>query len=562
MAWSCAIVATTLQLSMAVANLVLVGVWHGKYKDDSTDAFAATRDVARRCHGAWNFDLVWDAAKSSLSSDETQRCTPAGLAGVHLFLMAGGVRLAVMAVLLTLWLLALGRYIYSMDRRQEGPLDAAESAEMHRLLEEEMNNGPNAPGYFFEHEKTLTNPELRLYADFVEERPSAVDSKEFDLGDAHRAYSMDTMTTAADRFMDSQSHRKSSDLAPLVALGNAPPRLQRFRWQRGEASTVGVEYHSVPLGEELRQQEKREQEQQHEQESEPSLLAKVWDSLWGMTAHPHTDLQRNGSRLGVSGWFAREPTTGEHTPGDGISRSTSTQGVDAEKQDDATHFCRPSRSDAPAHERTLSQERRAQEGRHAASAQVLRSRSNGDELPHMPELMPVTVTEHDRHRQFSVNSFGSDDSAGSLTSSVLEAMQHEASNTPQYVRHMGKLVHKLSAIESVGSAERERDASTHSSMQAPSIASSLNPSSASAHAKRPSWNASSGTRAHLQATQESTDEEEDASPRSAGLLAPPTPTKSGRSSRSPAARARETLSRVDSLGRDESFTRTLLCLII
>ena len=486
--------------------MAFIALWHKKYSGDSSSAEAATRDVGRRCAGTWDFDLLWNAAQASPNADEPNTCQGGGQNTVKLFLMAGGIRLGLLVVFLTLWLLALARYNHTLEKGQQEVGGVEESAEMHRLLEEEIKHGLNMPGNFdAESEKTLTNADLRHYAEFEEERyvPEAMYESE----------------EPAQPSYPTESHKRtSSDRAPLIMADHAPPRLGRFGWQRGEPSTAGADYHSVPIAEHHAEPDIHDAAHDRDQ----SLLVRVWDSLWGTTAYPQADLHRNGSKLGVSGWFAREGTIGDATPDDDLSRATSLRHGphDVEKQE-----MREERASQPAslahqnstgHRHTASQERRVHEGRHAATAKAMAQagHNSADDLPAMPELQSIP------HHVPSNSTWSSDDSSNSYGGQgVHESQDH----TPQFVRTMGKLVRKMSAIESVGSAERERsdrgDRSQGSHLTNRSSLMSFGSVPAAGHAKHSSWNASHGTR--LESTEEQPDEHIASPIRGATTLAPP-----------------------------------------
>ncbi|KDN39261.1 hypothetical protein K437DRAFT_13855 [Tilletiaria anomala UBC 951] len=527
-AWFCAVLSTTLQLASAAANLALIILWHRQYTVGGPDASSpqgATRDVGRRCAGTWDFDLLWNASDASPLSTDAQDCKPGGQGGkaaVKMFVVAGGVRLGLIVIFFTLWLIALARYNHTLEKGVQEIGGVEESAEMHRLLEEEMKHGVNGPGNF--DEKTLTKADVQQYAAFVEERYMPEAEYEVRRDDA-------TTEKVSHAHSSTQSHRRlDSERTQMLAMGNSPPRLDRFHWQRGEASTAtaasaacGGDYRSVPVNEAHAVDDyplylhSTEHHLGHGEREPSSLLAKVWDSLWGTSAHPHTDLQRNGSKLGVSGWFhGREPTM--DVGSEAASRATSVRRSPNAYDVDERHQQAQSSSNTAGHKRTPSQERRAAAAKAMANAGHTAA---GDDLPHMPEVQSITAHEilHQTRHYAANSTWGSDDSTDSANNTSGDRLSVDARNehVPQYVRTLGKLVRKLSAIESVGSAERadrsertdnsQGHLSNRSSVLSPSISSSRGVGGGNVigtHTKRASWNASHGTR--LESTSELPDE--------------------------------------------------------
>ena len=516
-AWFCAVLGTTLQLALACVNLALIVLWHKQYSSASASIQAATRDVGRRCAGRWDFDLLWNAADASPASTEKEQCSEGGTDSLKLFLMAGGIRLALLVVFHTIWLCFLARYNWTLEKGTQEIGGLEESAEMRKLLEEEGKAGLNVPGGF-DSEKTLTNHEVHRYAEFVEEH--YVPELSVAMSESHSNFAPVTS--------DNHSRRASTDRAApptLMVMGNAPPKLGTFDWQSAQHGGNTGAYRSVPIAEGLDDEDDLAAKRAHGHgEREPSLLIKVWDSLWGTTAHPHTDLQRNGSKLGVSGWFnGREATI--HDDEQNLSRAASVRqnphDYDVEKAvGGASSVGRgPAPGRTAGHERTPSQERRAQQSRHAAMAQAQSGPGSAsgsrDDLPAMPELQPISKSGNggDAHHFAGQSSWGgSDDSTvGDVSGNGLLGVGRN-DHAPQYVRTMGKLVRKLSAIESVGSAERDRSErldqsqgsqmTNRSSLLSPSIA-SLG-AAGNGHGKRASWSASHGTR--LEVTSEAEDE--------------------------------------------------------
>ncbi|MCO5613937.1 hypothetical protein L7F22_068217 [Adiantum nelumboides] len=194
-------------------------------------------------------------------------------------------------------------------------------------------------------------------------------------------YQEDEKKLSSPRYSVSTWNEKGDDLThmPEFTREQPPPKLERFQWQRGEAS----------------QMQKDEQDDihtygniaRHDREQSAGawsthIMDRLWNALWGSSheqndeqQHSHTfqavsiheeaELQhphawqhvREDTRLGVRGWF-------------GGGQRQSEDEVDEEEK---THLEAP-----PMHTRTSSQERRAAQGRHEIAKKVHDNQVNSD----------------------------------------------------------------------------------------------------------------------------------------------------------------------------------------
>lgn len=413
--WIAAITSTTISLLLCVLNLALIAIWHKQYSS-ATSNFAATRDVSQRCKGFWALDILWDAAKSSpqakIDQDNDTSCQHDARGTLQAFMIAGGVRLAILVIFCTIWLVCLARYNCTLDLGDTSIEEVEESAEMHKLLMD-VDQGKL--------------PSMPVLED-IPAMPGSYDQREY---------------------LDVPSESPPP-----------PPRLDRFRWQKTEASTAEMDYNH------------------HRKESSAEtwsvgVVGQVWNALWGTNEATQTWQdgdedsfaqihEKQISKLGVRGWFRRD-----------LSGQASDDYLRASCYDEDDYI-----SPSP-HLQTPTQEKRAMEGRHAAArlakiheqesaadreekrrllerqrieffASIAReenqgedpsssssrrsSQSAGDDLPHMPELNHIRTTSFDG-----------------------QSVQSQTMNRPpthMYVRTMGKIIRTMSAIESEGSQER------------------------------------------------------------------------------------------------------------
>lgn len=439
--WIVAVTSTIMSILLCIVNLALIAIWHRTYAS-SSDGYASTRDVSRRCSGTWALDILWQAAESSstakLDTKSPPSCPHNATETLQHYLIAAGIRLAVIVAFCALWLICLAKYNRSLQI-ESIPIDGLEeSAEMHRLLTE------------------------------VDE---AKQSGEIAAQEASNEFSY--YKEELDRPDPGRQEENRSNKTTLVP----PPRLDRFRWQRASSTVEDMPPNA-------------DQPEHHEKDSSAGawsmgVVDQVWGALWGTNVIAnHHELAQNDeddylihdrevTKLGVRGWFhGSEVLSEDHGRAAGFDSRTE-----------------------PVHPRTPSQEKRANEGRHAAarlakmreeegrldasgceeryrSDQQRRleflanlagderrgqpengclesrrlSQSTGDVLPHMPEL-----TTHARG-----DSEEEDD--GIYWQPVQDSKggkgEHKTPLTHLYVRTMGKLIRTLSAIESEGSQER------------------------------------------------------------------------------------------------------------
>lgn len=430
-------------LALSVLNMALIAIWHNVYTASPSSPYAQTRDVSRRCLGDWALDILWNAASQRRKIDPCQ-ISPAQT--LRAYYIAAAIRLLFFILICAIWLRCIARYHHTLDQVASSNESMIESAEMRKLLADDEKTSEDA--IVKEKKKTATSYELPAYS--VEEQEGKADC---------------------------------NDTGPA-------PRLNRFHWQRTEASQMYIESSDAD---------------RHTHQKDISaggwsngVMSQVWSLLRGNTDAPAIQPSTIGveetralphesqdSRLGVGGWFCRESSGLE---------SEASHRDDAE--DDQFHH-------ASSHTRMSSQEKRAKEGRHAVSSRLtyideeqdgllqrerlrrnqhdriaylasmgynttlhrqlttnaeeeaehgLRSSSSaGDELPHMPEL---------KHSRAYEAQDGIDDDdlnwrmAGFDIAMADQEYTHTARQDNLYVRTLGKLVRKMSDIKSVGSQER------------------------------------------------------------------------------------------------------------
>jgi len=397
--WIAVIVGLTLTLALSIANLAMLVVFHRQ-------GTSSLRDVAQRCLGDWDMDLLWSAAPFSPDAASRPSCAAGGSATLRAFLLAGGARLLAQAALWTAALVCLRRYNAALDVRSVVDPNAEESAEMHRLLQEEaLAREKGTPGAY---------PDMRW------------------------SYEQETLRNA--RYLEEEEDedaREEKAWRDSYASHEPSPRLQRFAWQ--EPSYAEPHAHaSAPAT--------REAGHAREQSGwAAGLIGRAWDALWAPALvteqHDETDKMLPERPL---------PPVAEH--------KTLPERPAAWYQRDASD------SAAPTHQRTASQERRASAARHMPASPKRSScdsderRRSGDELPHMPTLMHLPPQRsalappppQKQHARASSSALEGDDSEDAAFWAPRRVAKQAA---PVYVRTLGRLVRKLSSIRSAGSHE-------------------------------------------------------------------------------------------------------------
>ncbi|CAO1613151.1 unnamed protein product [Parajaminaea phylloscopi] len=517
-----------IMVALALTNLGLIAAWHGYYSTTGKDSIrAATRDVARRCRGQWEFDFIWNAAEASpMNNAAGLQVCEASDRTFYIFVAVACVRASLFAFFTVLFLHLLRRYNQSLglglsklvtdhehthyvggtERKlgSDSGVDQRlgtvnESAEMHAYLARRENTlrsgGPQVSGDF--HDDTLRGRDVEKADPYV---------------------------TLCNMGQSSQRDAPSSD------MGSLAPRLSRFGWQRGEPSTHDHEYHSLPLHVEatagdaaghpgreasaegwgaalyrrlwggpdqtqspqtgerrlLVHSEAVEPDDEDGEEGRrrlPVLDHDHWYSnLDGNHSPPSVQHDKGASRLGVSGWFGG--------------------GGDVSEEEEAPQPWRPRRpseqsshaADASltAHQRTPSQERRRIEARHAAS-KAARARTGhseasvhsaglespqlspklGDDLPSMPPLMDPPAPP-DVSRTRTTTQTQTRTPTRRPPQPVSDAAAHPR-QPPSYVRSLGRMVQKLPSIKSGdGDGSSSREASESSARRGGSAVSIAN----------------------------------------------------------------------------------------
>ncbi|KAE8266481.1 hypothetical protein A4X09_0g5866 [Tilletia walkeri] len=628
--WTCALATIVLQTGMAILNLLLIFFWHKTYSKTPSSPFASTRDVALRCQGTWEFDILYTAAQYSALSESSSKvaaCTKGGLGTLRDYLIVGGVRIGIFVAIGTWWLIVVTRYNRSLAAAMPSPFatepkpdasDMPESAELHRLLEEEkLDLESRIPGAWEARTQTHhpSYPYGKAYAEFEE---TVVVVTEPDDGGEVTVERIPAVTSSwtepkYEQYNHQQQYANGPAQMPMPIPGGpspsgflAPPapKLSRFDWQRGEASTsevppggapsqtfnnvpnefgqshghgnrdgsgsfttwasslvtsvfsTALSYaspqvpttHQQPVHQNVRQQQvpyasvNMTDDDFDDIERQKALFAagpKAYDP-------PQTVHDRGPSKLGISSWFgggarrstsatrgttATGPTVMRNLPhddsesesgmGNGGGYASSRTSMSDVKGDGYGDWSQRNFAGLAAMDQQRSSLRSSKVGTpvthlpnhaHVAHGTVPSGRrfstdSQGDELPHMPELKAVPrkqgsasgrsssgraipgpppaaplwrPSDQNSHQQqprqaqasSSTNGNSSTDSADDGQFWVVDHMRMISSNdasgdllpprpeAPTFVRQLGQLVRKLSAIESVGSAgERERSSS-------------------------------------------------------------------------------------------------------
>lgn len=478
------ILAAVLQIVLCLSNLGIVLAWHSYYQRFPDNVRGTTRDVARRCNGQWEFDLVWDAASASPIADPSDgqdsagntagRGCPTNNKTYHLFIMAAVVRIAIFVACSVLFLHLLRKYNQSLHLGLATVVD--------------------------EHQRRVTTA------------TAAVNDDEDDVDEKTSRDATPTVKESAEMH---QLLTGSSFIAGLP-----PPRLDRFGWQRGEPSThepdqmyqnvqphhrrenssgaegwgaalyrrfwnasssnadggSGARHHQVPLDEQEEDDEWDHLREHHAAEDydidhdmwySPALESRAeLAAVSARQAQAQPDHGRDSSKIGVSGWFERE-ASGEddvvaqqaHTQTRLQRQTSSTLSTSSSRHhvDGSSGLRRPlpvpqPSSSSPSlhqHQRTPSQERRAAEARHQASKKSSGARpassggGGGDSLPHMPSPAsseaPLTVRNDPTPSNASRHP---PRQASSPTAANAGPM------TPSYVRHLGRMVQRMPSITS------------------------------------------------------------------------------------------------------------------
>ncbi|KAL9940066.1 hypothetical protein V8E36_000771 [Tilletia maclaganii] len=258
--WICALVAITLQTALALINILLVFFWHRKYSASPTLPFASTRDVGVRCKDTWEFDILYTAARYSQLADQTGStpCAGGGMSTVRDYMIAGGVRLALFLILGVWWLIMITRYNRALASAMLSPFaktpapdaaDIAESAELHRLLEEEkLDIESRVPGAWDPNAGTVRSSyptyDNKGYANFEETVVVVTASDDDDEPEPyHHMYNSGPAAAAsatagptASYLMPSPQQPNGRMSMPLPHGAPSAPQLSHFDWQRREAS--------------------------------------------------------------------------------------------------------------------------------------------------------------------------------------------------------------------------------------------------------------------------------------------------------------------------------------
>ncbi|CAD6901220.1 unnamed protein product [Tilletia laevis] len=251
--WTCALATILLQTAMAVLNLLLVFLWHKKYSKDPASPFASTRDVGLRCKGTWEFDILYTAARYSALSESLNKvaaCTKGGSETVRDYMIVGGVRIGIFVAIGVWWLIVVTRYNRSLAAAMASPFakevkpdaaDMPESAELHQLLEEEkLDLESRIPGAWESRPQPLHSgyPFGKSYAEYEE---TVVIVTEPDDGGEATVERLPGVTSAWTEPKYQQYSPQQMPVpggpAPSGFLAPPAPRLSRFDWQGGEASS-------------------------------------------------------------------------------------------------------------------------------------------------------------------------------------------------------------------------------------------------------------------------------------------------------------------------------------
>ncbi|UZJ52043.1 hypothetical protein CBS101457_001363 [Exobasidium rhododendri] len=492
--WFAAILSAITNVALCIVNLALIAIWHRKYAASPNDSFAATRDVSLRCNGVWDLDILWSAAKSSpvakSDSDTVSTCTHDNSKTLEAYLIAGGVRLALFVIFCSLWLFCLARYNQTLAVVDYSDGYIAESAEMHKLLEEEGRLSslpafkeddfviPGRYSYGYEDEKG----DIRT-GDDLAYNPVA----------AHPRSDLSNWQHDGTSHFDDNQGAEDYGITPIQHYGkaaNADP------WSAG---IVGHVWNAFWGPEDMRRDALQEMENNKFSGNHCAEEGGI-EYVSSRTTPSH---EKQPSRLGVRSWFQHdgsgphsEDYGGEDWEQDGrilgcpptrYTRTPSQEGREIRDRHVAVRQAHPqveagqqslvsrSQTEATAREEgdwrkrdqqdridflaKLSYQEKEQHGEGSAHDGNVRptrpedvrqarhstrhsSLSAGDELPHMPELL--SLARHDQE----------EDETDYWTVGEQEAeSRDEVQESSLYVRTLGKLVHKLSAIESVGSKE-------------------------------------------------------------------------------------------------------------
>lgn len=490
------LLAVLLQIILSLSNLGIIIAWHSYYTKHPDNIRGATRDVARRCNGQWEFDLVWSAAIASPIANPDDDGDSAGNTGgkgcpvniktYHLFIVGAAIRVALFLFFSVLFLYLLGRYNKSLK------LGLAQIIDEHDHLTKATSSHHNHvfDSDCIKDEKTATVKESAEMHQLLTEGgstcrpagmadPVASASRQENLRNGAVQMPGEWNTATMMKLPRRQDEKPSDPDSTLTGAGM--PRLSRFGWQRGEPSThepgQTFEYHSIAeaanqsgqdntaegwgaalyrrfWGASTGDAEARHHQvptvEEEEDDEGPILDHDQWYSpaLEVHAALPSESTHdRDASKLGVSGWFGRE-ASGEDDHHAHVYQQQ--QGRDYEEVASPTPR-RPCSSEntRSQHQRTASQERRAAEARHQASKKAgnkpdagarAHSRSSscseriGDDLPSMPSPTSPTSPLPQPLR------------IRNEPSSQQQSPPPQQQQTPSYVRHLGRMVQRMPSI--------------------------------------------------------------------------------------------------------------------
>ncbi|PWN29177.1 hypothetical protein BDZ90DRAFT_231167 [Jaminaea rosea] len=475
-------------------------------------AQAITRDVGRRCAGKWEFDLIWgvpDVGAAPCAQEGGKNTVRLFIIAAALRAALYLVFVVLFLHLLRRYnrLLGLGPDTLLVEGKAPVTGDeekvmrggrvggtVGESAEMHRLLMEEKAAGGHRQPYkaqwaYENDDNTLTPADVEKAAAHVQNGPRT--SRDVD---THDGYSV-TMASVA------PESRSGSSLTA--------PRLSRFNWQRGEPSqhqededglhaaeaahprqgSAGAEGWGVALYRRLWGASsvavgvtEQEDEENVPVLSHDAFYSRDLEKAGRQNEEAKPQHVKAASKLGISGWFGRgggdNDDDDESDMGHGArSPNRGARGASADIEDGFTR-----------HERTPSQERRRLAHRHAASsrrssggsisvpaaapASTSPSRSRrgsasssgsaataaesvkyGDDLPSMPGLVDVAAPDPrlaSRSRSVSPSTAASPTGLAPPPTPPTQSSNRPTTttNTPSYVRHLGRMVQKLPSIKS------------------------------------------------------------------------------------------------------------------
>ncbi|KAK0550124.1 hypothetical protein OC846_003070 [Tilletia horrida] len=244
--WTWALIAISLETALAIVNVLLVIFWYRQYTKDPAAPFSSIRNVALRCAGSWEFDVLYTAASYSHTAENAAQvaaCAKGGYGTLRNYIIAGSIRTGLFLALGAWWLVVIIRYNRALATSMPSPFekdpqtteasDLPESAELHRLLQEEkLDLESRIPGAWDHNSQTVRSHYSgpRSYAEFEH---SVIVVTEPDEG-----------VKDLDPYGD-QTHATSTWMPPVWSptynpmnhLAPPGPRLSRFDWQNNNPST-------------------------------------------------------------------------------------------------------------------------------------------------------------------------------------------------------------------------------------------------------------------------------------------------------------------------------------